>query len=236
MKYAINFTKRVRYELMLGREATERIQEYPVGYLPIGCLERHGDHLPMGLDVIKAHGICCVVAQAIGGVVFPPHFYSGIHKLDENVQRRIASERGNLYTENTTATNVMEIINQIAIIGIKVLVLYSGHYPVSQMDMIKDIAEEYNQGDTISIIPATEPDLLGEGDHAGICETSFMLYLDKNLVDMTRIGEANYREHGWSEKNSPELASASKGERDLKNIIKYLDNKLKQHLGHSPNP
>ena len=74
MEYAINFTKRVRYELMLGREATERIQEYPVGYLPIGCLERHGDHLPMGLDVIKAHRICCVVAQAIGGVVFPPHF------------------------------------------------------------------------------------------------------------------------------------------------------------------
>ena len=29
---------------------------------------------------------------------------------------------------------------------------------------------------------------------------------------------------------------AEEGERDLKNIIKYLDNKLKQHLGHSPNP
>jgi len=104
--------------------------------------------------------------------------------------------------------NLTEIIDQIAVMGIQVLVLYSGHYPVCQMDMVKDIAKEYNQDDSIRIVPATEPDIMGEGDHAGICETSFMLYLGKSLVDMTRIGEINYQEHGWSEANSPERGSA----------------------------
>ena len=126
---------------MLGREAMQLIKECPVAYLPIGCLELHGDHLPMGLDVIKAHKICCIAAQAIGGIVFPPHFYSGIHRLDDSVRRRLAMERGNLYTDGTAMENLIEIIDQIALMDIQVLVLYSGHYPTSQIDMIKDIAD-----------------------------------------------------------------------------------------------
>ena len=71
----------VRYELLHGIDASNAIRDYPVGYLPVGCLERHGDHLPMGLDVIKAHGICCILAERIGGIVFPPHHYAGIHMM-----------------------------------------------------------------------------------------------------------------------------------------------------------
>ena len=71
-KHRANDRKVVQYELMLGREATKGGHASPVGYLPIGCMERHGDHLPMGFDVIKAHKICCLTAQVIGGVVFPP--------------------------------------------------------------------------------------------------------------------------------------------------------------------
>jgi creatinine amidohydrolase len=228
MNPAINFTKKVRYELMLGREATQRIKEYPVAYLPTGCLERHGDHLPMGLDVIKAHGICCIVAQAIGGVVFPPHFYSGIHKLNDELMQRFTSKWGNLYTDKTAMDNLKEIIDQIIVIGVKVLVLYSGHYPSVQIDMIKDIASEYNEKGLISIIPATDVDCLGEGDHAGISETSLMLYLDRNLVDMTRIGQLNYQDHGWSEERSPERASSAKGESDIQKIIDYLGSRIKE--------
>ena len=231
MNLATNFTKKVRYELMLGREATQRIEEYPVAYLPIGCLERHGDHLPMGLDVIKAHNICCIVAQAIGGVVFPPHFYAGIHRLEDAVRQQLANQRGNLYTDGTATEHLTEIIDQIAVMGIQVLVLYSGHYPVAQREMIKDIAAEYNREKNIYIIPLTEVDCLGEGDHAGICETSFMLYLDKSLVDMTRISEVNYKDHGWNDANSPERASAAKGEHDLQKIIQHLHGEIRKYLG-----
>jgi len=226
----IDYTKKVRYELMLGREATQRIREYPVAYLPIGCLERHGDHLPMGLDVIKAHGISCVVAQAIGGLVFPPHFYSGIHRLDDSTMQRFTREWGNLYTDNTAKDHLMEIVERLVSMNIKVLVLYSGHYPASQIDMIREIADEYNSKGKITIIPFTEIDCLEKGDHAGISETSLMLYLDRNLVDMTRIGEVNYRDHGWSELNTPEKATASKGETDIQSIIEYFNAKIKQSL------
>ena len=221
-----NHRATVQYELMLGREATEAIARRPVGYLPIGCLERHGDHLPMGLDVLKAHRICCEVARAIGGVVFPPHFYAGIHHLDEATLTRVTDGWGNLYTDATAEANLVDIIRQIARMGVRVLVLYSGHYPGCQVEMVERIAEQLNREGGLRVIAFAEPARLGEGDHAGICETSFMLYLDRSLVDMTRIAERNYRDHGWSDANTPEKASAAKGEADVARIIELLKHEV----------
>ena len=227
----IDFTKRVQYELMLGREAMEAIERCPVGYLPVGCLERHGDHLPMGLDVIKAHKICCLVARAIGGVVFPPHYYSGIHQMPPEQLEKFTGEWGNLYTDRTAADHLADLVAQIAMTGIRVLPLYSGHYPACQLDMIEEVAGRFGEGSGIAVVPCSELGMLAEGDHAGLCETSLMLYLDRAVVDMTRIGERNYQEHGWSEANSPEKASNAKGEADVHRIIDYLEAEIGRHLG-----
>ena len=225
MAQRINYMKRVQYELMMGREATQAIQACPVAYLPVGCLERHGDHLPMGLDVLKAHKVCCMAAQAIGGVVFPPHFYSGIHVLNAEQLGKFVGEWGNIYTDRTAKDNLVDTIGQIALAGVKVLVLYSGHYPKCQIDMIEEIAAVFNGRSSIAVIPFAEP-MTTKGDHAGISETSFMLYLDKGLVDMTRIGELNYKDHGWGEDHSPERATASKGEEDVHAVIAHLKSKV----------
>ncbi|HEX30597.1 TPA: hypothetical protein ENG04_11010 [Candidatus Poribacteria bacterium] len=82
----------------------------------------------------------------------------------------------------------------------------------------------------ITIIPFCES-LIMEGDHAGVSETSLMLYLDKEMVDMKAIGEENYRDHGWSERNAPEKATAAKGEGDVERIITYLKGEIEKALG-----
>jgi len=229
MTFRINYRKTVQYELMLGREATEAVGKYPVGYLPIGCLERHGDHLPMGLDVIKAHKICCITAQAIGGVVFPAHYYAGIHKLTREQISRSTGEWGNIYTDDTARANLVDTINQMAILGIKVLVLYSGHYPHCQIEMIQEIAEDFRDHPDIAVVPFSEP-LIMQGDHAGISETSLMLYLERDLVDMTRISEINYQDHGWNDANSPEKATCAKGEDDVQQIMAHLEGMIEAAL------
>jgi len=230
MTYSINYRKAVQYELMYGREAIRAIRDFPVGYLPIGCLERHGDHLPMGLDVIKAHKICCIVAKAIGGVVFPPHYYAGTHNMTREQLAKYTGEWGNIYTDATAKDSLVDVINQLALAGIRVLVLYSGHYPRSQIEMIHEIADDFKSHPTITIIPFCES-LIMEGDHAGVSETSLMLYLDKEMVDMKAIGEENYRDHGWSERNAPEKATAAKGEGDVERIITYLKGEIEKALG-----
>lgn len=229
MTLKVDYRKTVEYELMLGREATEAVRKYPVGYLPIGCLERHGDHLPMGLDVIKAHKICCVTAQAIGGVVFPPHYYAGIHQITREQKNKSTGEWGNIYTDDTAKANLVDIINQMEIFGIRVLVLYSGHYPRCQVEMIQEIAEDFREHPNIIVIPFSEP-LIMQGDHAGISETSLMLYLDRNLVDMTRISAINYQDHGWRDANTPEKATFAKGENDIKQIVTHLEGMIGEAL------
>ncbi|MBM3477147.1 MAG: creatininase family protein, partial [Armatimonadetes bacterium] len=48
---------KVRYEEMLPDELREVIRAAPVAYVPLGSLEWHGYHLPVGNDAIKAHEI-----------------------------------------------------------------------------------------------------------------------------------------------------------------------------------
>jgi creatinine amidohydrolase len=235
MKHRANYRKVVQVELMLGSEATEALQAFPVGYLPIGGLERHGDHLPMGLDVIKAHRICCLAARVIGGVVFPAHFYSAIHRLQPDVHRRVTSQWADLFTDATAKANLQEIISQLQLMGLKVLVLYSGHYPVSQVEMIREIAAEVAGRGGLTVIPFAEC-MLWKGDHAGVSETSLMLYLDKSLVDMTRISDVNYRNHGWSGENDPLNASSARGESETDRVIDHLQAEISRALEQQETP
>jgi creatinine amidohydrolase len=230
MLHNSDYRRNVRYELMLGREATAAIARFPVGYLPVGCMERHGDHLPMGLDVIKAHGICCLLAQAIGGVVFPPHFYSGIHRMTPEQIRFATGDWGCIFTDATAEDHLVDIIGQLEIAGIRVLVLYTGHYPTVQSDMVERIAARFNRDGDIRVVPFWEGRLIPPGDHAGISETSFMLYLDRSLVNMSAIGEVNFRDHGWTQENSPRLASAAKGEAEVAAITEHLRGKIQALL------
>jgi creatinine amidohydrolase/Fe(II)-dependent formamide hydrolase-like protein len=166
----------------------------------------------------------------IGGVVFPPHHYAGIHNMIAQQLAKYMGEWGNIYTDRSAKDNLLEIVTQIHCIGINVLVLYSGHYPPCQVDMLQDIAREFDHSKSFRVIPFYESMIL-QGDHAGISETSFMLYLDDDLVDLTRISPQNYRDHGWQEHNSPERATVEKGEADVARVIQHLKCEITAALG-----
>ncbi|MGI6099669.1 MAG: creatininase family protein [Lentisphaerae bacterium] len=215
----------VQYELMFGRQAMARIRAFPVGYLPIGCPERHGDHLPMGLDAIKAHRVCCRVAEALGGTVFPPHHYAGIHAMTEEQLRKYTGEWGNLYTDATAEAHLLDVVHQIARTGIRTLILYSGHYPGCQVEMLERIRQQARKDFGIRVVPFCESMIIS-GDHAGLTETSFLLAVAPELVDMTRIGPENFADHGWSEEKSPLKASRERGEADIALIIEWMRTQL----------
>jgi creatinine amidohydrolase len=64
---------------LLPRQLRARREAFPVAWLPLGTLEWHGRHLPLGQDGVVAEGICLEAATALGGVVFPPVYY-GDHR------------------------------------------------------------------------------------------------------------------------------------------------------------
>ena len=66
--------KKVLYEELLPEECVQRIQEMPVAYLPLGTLEWHGPHMPLGADGIQSKELFVRVAEKVGGVVLPMLF------------------------------------------------------------------------------------------------------------------------------------------------------------------
>jgi len=215
----------VRFEYLYGRDAIKRLNKKPVAYLPVGCLERHGDHLPMGLDVLKAHAICCLCARKTGGVVYPAHFYSGVHFLPPDLQKRF-SLWGNLYTDKTAELNLLEIIKGMIAAGAKVIVLYAGHYPDCQIKMINRIASKVNRTGKARVIPFDELSFFKTGDHAGIWETSLFAYLFPGQVKFNRIGRKNFLDHGWKGKTDPRKATFAFGRKAVVRICNFLTKKI----------
>ena len=63
--------KKVLYEELRPEEFIERINNFPVAYLPLGTLEWHGMHLPLGADGLQSKGVFKRLADEIGGIVLP---------------------------------------------------------------------------------------------------------------------------------------------------------------------
>lgn len=66
--------RKVRWEEMYPDEIEAAVATFPVAWLPFGCLERHGPHLALGNDGIKAHAVCLLTAERYGGVARPVSF------------------------------------------------------------------------------------------------------------------------------------------------------------------
>ncbi|MBM7581865.1 creatinine amidohydrolase/Fe(II)-dependent formamide hydrolase-like protein [Caldicoprobacter guelmensis] len=66
--------KKVLYEELLPLEFIERVNAFPVAYLPLGILEWHGLHLPLGADGLQSKGVFEKIASEIGGIVLPMLF------------------------------------------------------------------------------------------------------------------------------------------------------------------
>lgn len=69
----------MQWELLNGRDFEQAVKDTDgVCILPIGPLERHGEHLPLGTDYMNAHKMACLAAEKEPAVVFPGFFFSQV--------------------------------------------------------------------------------------------------------------------------------------------------------------
>ena len=74
----------VRYEhLNGGEEARQILTARRLAILPIGALEAHGPHLPVGTDNLLAQAIAERVAEQLGGVLLPLLPYGQVWSLQD---------------------------------------------------------------------------------------------------------------------------------------------------------
>jgi creatinine amidohydrolase len=46
--------------------------------LPLGVMEKHGDHLPLGTDLFTGQEIACRAAEIEPAIVFPEYYFTQI--------------------------------------------------------------------------------------------------------------------------------------------------------------
>jgi creatinine amidohydrolase len=70
----------MQWEHLTSTEFKSAVQETGVCVLPLGVIEKHSEHLPLGTDFLNAHRIACLAAQAEPAVVFPPFYFGQIYE------------------------------------------------------------------------------------------------------------------------------------------------------------
>ncbi|NKB72447.1 MAG: hypothetical protein GKR89_35675 [Candidatus Latescibacteria bacterium] len=181
-----------RYEWLYGDELFDLIEQRPLAWLPLGILEKHGGHLPWGLDGLKAHAVCLHLAGELGGVVLPASHLAGIHgdcrQDDESrFRQRHAAVGDLLYSEAGFRRFLAETFDGLANLGFQVIVAYSGHYPTVQTQILQEAAAAFTRLGGARVIPFWEILACGEGDHGGKWETSIYLALNPGAVRLQAI-------------------------------------------------
>lgn len=212
-------------QLNVGEIATE-LSKSPIVYLPIGSLEYHALHLPVGFDALHAHRICLAAAQRSGGVVLPPTYWGTCGH-----EGFVGSL---LLRKETIASLISDILNELTDRGYKVIILLTGHYPGEQGELLRKVAAEHSK-----IHPGLRiivPNVFEEHpvypevpcQHAGKRETSLGLYLFPELVQMEGLDKP-----GGQEAISPGAKEATPqwGEELFKTAVEFVARLASDALG-----
>ncbi|MCC3376566.1 creatininase family protein [Cohnella sp. REN36] len=166
--------------------------------LPIGCLEKHGDHLPLGTDMMIARAVSEKAAESEPFVVFPYYFLAQVSEVKHHP--------GTIAIDGELQMRLLgEMVKEIRRNGFRKIVLANGHggnnywlryFVQTMLDARRDyIVYVY---DLWELSPEQHRDLEarfetpGEYGHADHMETSAILHLDPSLVNMDRLNPGEW--------------------------------------------
>ncbi|RLF39886.1 MAG: hypothetical protein DRN00_00790 [Thermoplasmata archaeon] len=185
--------KIARFEEMKWKEIEEMDKKKSIVFLPMGSLEEHGPHLPVGTDLFIAEEIVKEVAKLVKKEKLNPVLLPSIPVAPCSVTFDFP---GTLSVDAKCIENmVYNISKSLALHDFKYLVICTYH-----MDpfFIKAIHKAIRKAQAKFDIRIAEPGssfFYGKGDedlHAGEQETSIMLYLYPHLVDPSYKSLSNF--------------------------------------------
>ncbi len=232
----------VRYHMLRPAQVVARRKACPVVYIPIGTLEWHGFHNPLGADTLQAEGLAIMCAQKGGGLVFPP-LYFGENRLEALMEAN-AGDRDKIaagmdlspdnftpaqslfsVTEQTLNYNklLLHILAEAESLGFALGVIVAGHYPL--IDHARAAVLQFNQrgyGRSPIMLAWAFVDYLlvrdqypHAGDHAAGWETSHVLALHPETVDLSLLPPEGEPLVGVGGYMDPRHATAAYGQETL---------------------
>lgn len=217
------------------------IAEHPCAILPIGAVEAHGPHLPLGTDNILAEQLAHKLAERTKSFVLPTLPYGQVWSLK--------NFPGSINVSNEALIRMLyDIGESLYHQGFRLYVMMNGHLgnAVALKEAARMLYKEYpalkvyyffypGTKQVISEVRET-PSSHASYFHACELETSYMLYLAEEYVDMSRaicdipnIGmEADCTPTPWEEFTSTavlgdaSIATRQKGERIIETTLEAM--------------
>lgn len=168
--------------------------------IPLGIIEKHGPHLPLGTDLLNAREVALRAVAREYAIVFPPYYLGQIFEARH--------QPGTLaYSERLMFDVLQETTDEIARNGIKKIVLVNGHggnnsflpfFGQSQLARRRDYAVYIFQP---SKDPRADPRVqklrkTAMEMHAGEVETGTMLAHRPELVRLDHAGDQSGADQG----------------------------------------
>jgi creatinine amidohydrolase len=184
-----------RFAELRAPEVERRLSARSVLLQPVGAVEQHGPHLPLDTDLLVASAVTDAVAADRGDEldlwVLPPLAYS---KSNEH-----AWAPGTVWLSATTLLAVLDDLGRsLSALPTRRLAFVNGHGGNTQLLLVAGRELRLRHGlMTFLLHPSVPPDAggraeveqpdreLGMGVHAGRDETSVVLHLRPDLVDMS---------------------------------------------------
>ncbi len=168
----------------------------PLVILPVGALEAHGPHLPLGADQIQAEATAASVAERVDALIAPTVAYGsapGARRFPGTVSLSLSDLEG----------HVRGVLSELARSGIRRILVLSGHAERGHMAALREAADEAVRASPgLRVVVLSDYDFVYElrgrdspatDGHAGLLETSRLLALAPETVGPDRPVVENRR-------------------------------------------
>jgi creatinine amidohydrolase len=185
-------------------QVLEQLRQSPVVYLPVGPLEWHGPHLPLGTDPLNAEQTALDVCARTGGLVWPTLFWGTERERSPEVLKNLGFDPdeyivGMDFPANTLPSAycqeeifgvlMREALREIRLMGAQIAVVVNGHGAVNHKAVLQRLASELNQDGSfyvyVRIAFPVQEGLAGSVGHAGGDETSLLQHIHPDTVNLS---------------------------------------------------
>ncbi len=191
----------VRWEELTASDFPAAVEKAKgVCVLPIGVLEKHGPHLPLGTDVMAARAAAVGAAEMEYAVVFPWYYFGQINEARH--------QPGCVALSADLITSVLqEVCDEIARNGFTKILIVNGHggnnawlnfFCQIQLAQPRDYVVFVARRPSFAEIERQVEKMRKTdwGGHADEVESSWMMALRPDLVKLERAGEEDGRPRG----------------------------------------
>jgi len=237
---------KVLYIELTPKEFKERLSRAPIAYLPLGTLEWHGHHMPLGADGLISSGFFIELAKKAGGIVLPMLFLGpdnaktvdGKEYYGMDIQSYPSQHPQQLlgsayWVKKSFFKQILaEVLKQLKRAGFRIVVAH-GHGPSTMA--FYQISKKWKEEIDLALYTCwrdNESDGLGiQTDHAAANETSLMMALRPELVKIQNLpADKDEIPLGLDGKDPREFASSEVGKKIISLHVERMAGILKVAL------